>query len=56
VAKHYLDAVDSAMFGQIIQKTSKFPRFVAIDWKGMGKNKDRILEIAAQYSLEVLKL
>jgi D-aminoacyl-tRNA deacylase len=56
VAKHYLDAIDSAMFGQIIQKTSKFPRFVAIDWKGMGKNKDRILEIAAQYSLEVLKL
>jgi D-aminoacyl-tRNA deacylase len=56
IAKHSLDGLDAAMFGQIIQKTSKFPRFVAIDWKGMGRHKDRVLEMAAQFSLEVLKL
>jgi len=56
VAKRSLDGVDSAMFGQIIQKTSRFPRFVAIDWKGMGKNKDRILELAKQFSLEIMRL
>lgn len=56
VAKHSLDGVDSAMFGQIIQKTSKFPRYVTIDWKGMGKNKDRILQLAGQFALEVVKL
>jgi D-aminoacyl-tRNA deacylase len=56
VAKHSLDGVDSAMFGQIIQKTSKFPRFVTIDWKGMGRNKDRIVDIAKQFSLEIVRI
>ena len=45
VAKYYLENVDSAMFGQIIQKTTRFPRYVAIDWKGMGQHKERTLEI-----------
>jgi D-aminoacyl-tRNA deacylase len=56
IAKHSLEGVDSDMFGQIIQKTSKFPRFVAIDWKGMGPHKDRIVGLAKQFSLEILKL
>ncbi len=56
VAKHSLEGVDSAMFGQIIQKTTKFPRFVAIDWKGMGKYKDGIVGLAKQFSLEIVKL
>ena len=41
VPKHSLDGVDSEMFGQIIQKTSRFPRFVAVDWKGMGQHKEK---------------
>ncbi len=57
VAKHSLPAIDSSMFGQIIQKTTNFPRYVAIDWKGMGGgNKDRILELATQFALEVVRL
>ena len=44
------------MFGQIIQKTSKFPRFVAVDWKGMGQNKEKILALAGQFALEVMRL
>jgi D-aminoacyl-tRNA deacylase len=56
VAKYYLEGIDSAMFGQIIQKTTKFPRYVAIDWKGMGQQKERILEMAKQFALEVVKL
>lgn len=56
VSRHSLDGVDAAMFGQIIQKTTRFPRFVAIDWKGMGKNKERLLQTAAQFSLEILRI
>ncbi len=56
VPKHSLEGVDSQMFGQIIQKTSKFPRFVAVEWKGMGKHKERILGFASQFALEVIKL
>jgi D-aminoacyl-tRNA deacylase len=56
VPKHSLEGVDSQMFGQIIQKTSKFPRFVAVEWKGMGKHKEKILGFASQFALEVIKL
>jgi D-aminoacyl-tRNA deacylase len=56
VAKHSLDGVDEAVFGQIIQKTSKFPRLVLVDWKGMGKNKDRIVKLANQFALEIMRI
>src|SRR3984957_7577262 len=56
VAKHSLDGVDSEMFGQMIQKTSKFPRFVAIDWKGMGPHREKLLGFAGQFALEVIRL
>lgn len=56
VAKYYLENIDGAMFGQIIQKTTKFPKYVAIDWKGMGPHKERILELARQFALEIVKL
>ena len=56
VAKHSLDGVDSEMFGQMIQKTSKFPRFVAIDWKGMGPHREKLLGFAGRFALEVIRL
>ncbi len=56
VAKYYLDGIDDAMFGQIIQKTTKFPRYAAMDWKGMGKHKERIMELVTRFALEVIKL
>jgi D-aminoacyl-tRNA deacylase len=56
VAKHSLDGVDSEMFGQIIQKTSRFPRFVAVDWKGMGQHKEKIMGFAGQFALEVVRV
>jgi D-aminoacyl-tRNA deacylase len=56
VAKHSLDGVDSEMFGQMIQKTSRFPRFVAVDWKGMGQHREKILGFAGQFALEVIRL
>jgi len=56
VPKHSLDGLDQEMFGQIIQRTTRFPRLVAIDWKGMGQHKERILGLASQFGLEVLRL
>lgn len=55
-AKYSLGDVDSEMFGQMIQKSSKFPRYAAIDRKGMGKHKEKILALARQFGLEVMKL
>jgi len=56
VAKYYLEGVDDAMFGQIIQKTTRFPRYATMDWKGMGKHKERIMELVTRFALEVIKL
>ena len=56
VPKHSLDGVDSEMFGQMIQKTSKFPRYVALDWKGLGPHKEKLMGLAAQFALEVIRV
>lgn len=56
VPKHSLAGVDEAMFGQIIQKTTRFPRQVAVDWKGLGASKERITSLAKQFALEVVRV
>jgi D-aminoacyl-tRNA deacylase len=56
VAKYSLEHVDGEMFGQMIQKSSRSPGYAAIDWKGMGKHKEKILALARQFALEVMKL
>jgi len=56
VAKHSLQWVDAPMFGQLIQKTLKFPKYVLVDWKGMGEYRNRIISLAEQFGLEVVRL
>jgi D-aminoacyl-tRNA deacylase len=55
-AKYALGGVDEPMFGQLIQKSTRFPRAVAIDWKGVGPHKERILRLAKQFGMEVIRL
>ena len=56
VAKHSLNWIDSEMFGQLIQRTTRFPKYIMVDWKGMGQHRDKILSMAQQFALEVVKL
>jgi D-aminoacyl-tRNA deacylase len=56
VAKHYLEWIDEAMFGQLIQRTSRFPRYVFVDWKGAGPHRERIILLAKQFALEVVRV
>ena len=56
VAKHYLEWIDGEMFGQIIQRTSKFPRYVFVDWKGTGPHREKIILLAKQFALEVVRV
>ncbi len=56
VAKHYLEWVDSEMFGQLIQRTSKFPQSVLVDWKGAGPHREKIILLAKQFALEVVRV
>ncbi len=56
VAKHYLQWIDGEMFGQLIQRTSKFPRQVLLDWKGAGPHKEKIILLSKQFALEVVRV
>jgi D-aminoacyl-tRNA deacylase len=55
-AKYSLENIDSENFGQMIQKSTKYPRYIAVDWKGMGKHKGKILKLAQQFALDVIRL
>jgi D-aminoacyl-tRNA deacylase len=56
VAKHSLEGVDGDLFGQMIQRSARSPRYVVVDWKGMGQHKERILALAEQFALEVVRV
>src|SRR5206468_3107064 len=52
VPKYALQEVDSALFGQILQKSTKLPRYALLDWKGLGPKKDKIVSLVGQSGLE----
>jgi D-aminoacyl-tRNA deacylase len=56
VAKHYLEWIDGEMFGQLIQRTSRFPREVLVDWKGAGPHREKIISLSKQFALEVVRV
>lgn len=56
VPKYSLQHIDEAMLGQMLQKSSKQIRYAAFDWKGMGPHKDKVVRLAEQFGLEVMKL
>lgn len=56
VAKHYLEWIDAQMFGQLIQRTTRFPKHVLLDWKGAGPHKERIVSLAKQFALDVVRV
>src|SRR5271170_4546039 len=43
VTRRYLEFIDSEMFGQLIQRTSRFPRYVLVDWKGAGSHREKVI-------------
>jgi D-aminoacyl-tRNA deacylase len=53
--KHALEHVDEAMFGQMLQRTSAPVRYAVVDWKGLGQHKQKILDLAKKFGLEVVR-
>jgi len=56
VAKHYLQWIDGEMFGQLIQRTAKFPSAVMVDWKGAGPHREKIILLSKQFALEIIRV
>jgi len=55
VPKHALGYIDQSLFCQLI-KREKGATAALLDWNGMEKNKQKILEMLGTTDLEVIKL
>ena len=43
--KYNFDNFDEKMLNQLVEKTIPKPKFIMLDWKGLGKEKQRILKM-----------
>jgi D-aminoacyl-tRNA deacylase len=55
-SKHSLPYVDKTMIEQMIDKSVEDVQYAFMDWKGLGKEKDRLNTIVTDLDLEVVKL
>lgn len=55
-SKHNLDAVDREMMNQMISKSIEKVTSIVLDEKGLGGHRDRILDLAEETDLEIVKL
>jgi D-aminoacyl-tRNA deacylase len=54
--KHNLESVDKDMLNQMIAKSIEKVRYIIVDWKGLGKEKNRIMRLVENTGLEVLRV
>ena len=55
IPKHALDNLDEDLFSHIILQ-NKLAKFALLDWRGLGTNKQKILDLLKSTSLEIIKL
>lgn len=55
-SKHSLRFVDENILSQMIEKCSQKVEYAILDWKGMGKEKDRIVELIEKTNLKIVKI
>lgn len=57
VSKHNLKHVDEHMLKQMVAKSVEPVRYIVLDWKGLGSEKDRIVELTnSMDGMEVMRL
>ena len=54
--KYALEHLDERMVGQMIQRSTAPVRYAALDWKGMGPHKEKVVSLVRQYGLEEIRL
>lgn len=54
--KYHLSHIDNLMVKQMVEKSTEPVGYAAVDWKGLGPEKSRILELVAQCGLELLRI
>jgi len=51
-AKYNLESLDEGLIKEAMEKTVPKARFVLLDWKGLGKEKQRILDLLSKNNIE----
>ncbi len=54
--KYHLPHIDSQMVSQMVAKSIEPVRYAAVDWKGLGTEKVRIVELVTECGLELLRI
>ncbi len=55
IPKHALDFLDEKLFSHILARNS-MAKFALLDWTGLGKNKQKVLDLIKNTNLEVVRL
>ncbi len=55
VPKYAFEQIDENLFSHIIER-NKDATIALLDWKGMGKNRRKIVEMLERTDLEIIKL
>ena len=54
--KYALGQIDEGMMGQMLQRTASPVRYAALDWKGLGPHKEKIVGLVKQFGLEEIRV
>jgi D-aminoacyl-tRNA deacylase len=56
VPKYNLEHVDEEMVGKMLQRSNSPVRYAVLDWKGLGPHKEKIVKLAEQFGLDVVRV
>ncbi|GBC74851.1 hypothetical protein HRbin06_00158 [archaeon HR06] len=56
IPKYSLEYLDGFMMEQITKKSIQPIKYALLDWKGLGKEKDRIIKLIKEFGLEIIKI
>ena len=54
--KYALEHVNERMVGQMLQRSTAPVRYAVLDWKGLGKHKEKIVGLVKQFGLEEIRV
>ena len=54
--KYALEHIDAKMVGQMIQHSTIPVRYAALEWKGLGAHKEKVVSLVREYGLEEIRL
>lgn len=54
--KYSLELIDERMVGQMLQRTNAPVKYAVLDWKGLGKHKEKVVGLVKQFGLEEVRV